>query len=347
MSARRLGWKHRAWGALAFAVALGCGVEPDLPSQRSPSQVDAWERGGSHAHRFPGYHRERMTPAAVCAGIDALDVERLRAEGLHSAAVFDLDNTVWSGQAVDPFLAALIEQGRIPESANPGLQSLLLALPDIDAEAVRANDALANAKLLHERSTEAGDLAPVNRRDQFYAVAALLEGLSPEEARAAANHAFLVGTAAYPPWKTKFHASEDGCGMREILAKLKERGMEIYIVSSSLDVLVNVAGEHLGIDADHRRGSALEIRDGRYTGNVESLYAQKAETVREWLDRPAFLGFGDSAESDFPFLHEVAGPVFMVNPDAAFRDRDIEDADGRFVILDFGETLHSLGRAED
>ena len=102
-----------------------------------------------------------------------------------------------------------------------------------------------------------------------------------------------------------------------------------------IDVLVNVSGDLLGISVDKRLGSILEVVDGRYTGKVESTYMLKGAIVREWLKAPAYLAFGDSATSDFPFMLDASGPAFMINPGDRFRKKDTERANGRFVEVQY------------
>ena len=137
-------------------------------------------------------------------------------------------------------------------------------------------------------------------------------------------------------------ASADGCGMSDIIDALKAKGVEVYIISASLEPIVDVAGDFFGVDEAHREGSRLDVENGVYTGKVESLFGMKAPVVRAWLGSPALLAFGDSVASDFGFMDEVAGPVFMVNPDEAFLAHDAQHAGGRFVALNFTDTLQSL-----
>ena len=108
-------------------------------------------------------------------------------------------------------------------------------------------------------------------------------------------------------------------------------------------MIVEAAGVYLGVDADYRKGSPMEVSDGRYTGKVESIYSLKAPVVRAWLGAPPLLAFGDSARSDFQFMAETAGAAFMVNPDVKFISKDAAQVGNRFVSLNFKNTVSSLG----
>ena len=332
------GWARAVAGsAVAFLLGLitACGSEPEEPQ---------WGEGGALVENFLHYDRDGMQPVRVCQSLDAMDSEALVTDSFRPAAIFDLDNTLWSGQAIDPFLAALIELDLIPPRANPVLRGVLRGIEGVDAEAVESNRVSENARLLleHSRDSDLPEAERVDRKNQFYAVAAVMAGLSPEQANRAGHHFLHEGTSLYPPWKGQIFASEDGCGMTEIMATLRARGVDIYLVSAGLEPIVAASGDFLGVPASHRRGSPMEVREGVYTGQVESLYAAKQSVVRELLGGPALLGFGDSAASDFEFMADVAGPVFMINPNAEFLAKENEHAEGRFVALRYSDTVGSL-----
>ena len=88
-----------------------------------------------------------------------------------------------------------------------------------------------------------------------------------------------------------------------------------------------------------RQPPALELEDGRYTGEVkESTYYTKAAIVRQWLPAPPFLSFGDSPSSDFRMLLETSGVAFMVNPRPQLLERDVKEARSAMVSLTFDST---------
>ena len=334
------GARARAVAGCALLVLLGlgaaCGSEP---------AEHQWGEGGTLVESFLHYDSDDMHPARVCQSFEAMDAEGLVTGGLRPAAIFDLDNTVWSGQAIDPFLAALIELDLVPPRSNHVLRGVLRGVEGVEAQVLESNSASDNARLLleHSRDSDLPEAARIDRKNQFYAVAAMMAGLRPEQASRAARHFLLEGTSFYPPWTGQIFASEDGCGMTEIMATLREQGLDIYLVSAGLAPIIEAAGEFLGVPASHRRGSPLEVSEGVYTGQVESLYSAKQSVVRGLLGGPALLGFGDSAASDFEFMADVAGPVFMINPNAEFLAKENEQAKGRFVALRYSDTEYSLG----
>ena len=69
------------------------------------------------------------------------------------AAVFDLDNTVWSGHAIDLFLAALIELN-FTRGINAILKRALVGLAQVDSEVLASNTVSQNAQLLLDRSRD-------------------------------------------------------------------------------------------------------------------------------------------------------------------------------------------------
>jgi HAD superfamily hydrolase (TIGR01490 family) len=101
-----------------------------------------------------------------------------------------------------------------------------------------------------------------------------------------------------------------------------ERGERVYIVSATLQEIVDAIAEDLGFDG--ALGTICEVKDGHYTGRpVRSLHAgAKAEVVREvaqrdGLDLAECTAYSDS-HTDLPFLEAVGHPV-AVNPDRALR----------------------------
>ena len=100
------------------------------------------------------------------------------------------------------------------------------------------------------------------------------------------------------------------------------RGERVYIVSATLQEIVDAIAGDLGFDG--AMGTICEVRDGHYTGRpVRSLHAgAKAEVVREvaqreGLDLVECTAYSDS-HTDLPFLEAVGHPV-AVNPDRALR----------------------------
>lgn len=107
-----------------------------------------------------------------------------------------------------------------------------------------------------------------------------------------------------------------------LVARHRERGEPVYIVSATLQEIVEELARELGFDG--ALGSTCEIVDGVYTGrSLRAAHgAGKAAAVRELaeregLDLAASTAYSDS-HTDLPFLEAVGNPV-VVNPDRQLR----------------------------
>jgi HAD superfamily hydrolase (TIGR01490 family) len=98
----------------------------------------------------------------------------------------------------------------------------------------------------------------------------------------------------------------------------RRRGEPVYIVSATLQEIVQVIADDLGFDG--ALGTICEVQDGVYTGRaLRALHAEeKARCLRELdYDLEASTAYSDS-HTDVPFLEAVGYPV-AVNPDRALR----------------------------
>ena len=139
----------------------------------------------------------------------------------------------------------------------------------------------------------------------------VLEGYTPEELRE------LVAEAMEPVLRPLVYAEP-----LRLVEEHHSRGERVYIVSATLQEIVDAVAEDLGFDG--ALGTICEVKDGRYTGRaVRSLHAEaKAEVLREVARREGFdlaecTAYSDS-HTDLPFLEAVGRPV-AVNPDRALR----------------------------
>jgi HAD superfamily hydrolase (TIGR01490 family) len=139
----------------------------------------------------------------------------------------------------------------------------------------------------------------------------VLDGYTPEEMRE------LVAEAMEPVLRPLVYAEP-----LRLVEEHHERGERVYIVSATLQEIVDAIAEDLGFDG--AMGTICEVQDGRYTGRpVRSLHAEaKAEVVREVAQQEGFglaqcTAYSDS-HTDLPFLEAVGHPV-AVNPDRALR----------------------------
>ena len=139
----------------------------------------------------------------------------------------------------------------------------------------------------------------------------VLEGYTPDEMRE------LVAEAMEPVLRPLVYAEP-----LRLVEQHHARGERVYIVSATLQEIVEAIAEDLGFDG--ALGTICEVKDGHYTGRpLRSLHAgAKAEVVREVaeqddLDLAECTAYSDS-HTDLPFLEVVGHPV-AVNPDRALR----------------------------
>jgi HAD superfamily hydrolase (TIGR01490 family) len=161
----------------------------------------------------------------------------------------------------------------------------------------------------------------------------LLKDLEVEEMRA------LVGDALETVLKPLVYREP-----LDLVAKHRERGEPVYVVSATLQEIIEPLAEELGFDG--AVGSLCEVVDGRYTGRtLRSCHGEgKAEAVRdlataEDIDLARSTAYSDS-HTDLPFLEAVGRPV-AVNPDRELlriaRERG-------WPILTFSDPLYPAAR---
>ena len=139
----------------------------------------------------------------------------------------------------------------------------------------------------------------------------VLEGRAPEELRR------LVADALEPVLRPLVYAEP-----LHLLREHRERGERTYIVSATLQEIVDAIAADLGFDG--ALGTICEVRDGRYTGRALRPLHAEAKAVclrelagREGIDLAASTAYSDS-HTDVPFLEAVGHPV-AVNPDRGLR----------------------------
>jgi len=160
----------------------------------------------------------------------------------------------------------------------------------------------------------------------FWQVLFVLRGASAERVRSAAEDGMkildgfsvedmrrLVGGAMEPVLRPLVYDEP-----LHLLRRHRDRGERVYIVSATLQEIV----EHIAFDLgfDGAIGSTCEIVDGVYTGRtLRAAHGEgKASAVRELaadevIDLAASTAYSDSY-SDVPFLETVGHPV-AANPD--------------------------------
>jgi len=205
---------------------------------------------------------------------------------VQAAAFFDLDRTLIRRSSVLALAPSFRARGLISriDLAKSAFWQLLFAARGASAERVRS-------------AAEDG--------------MKILAGFSVEEMQA------LVGDAMEPVLRPLVYAEP-----LHLVRHHRERGERVYIVSATLQEIVDHIADDLGFDG--AIGSTCEIVDGRYTGrSLRAAHGEgKARALRDLagvdgLDLESSTAYSDSY-SDVPFLEAVGHPV-AVNPDRRLR----------------------------
>ena len=205
---------------------------------------------------------------------------------MSAAAFFDLDRTLLRRSSALALAGSFRERGLISRSqlAKAAAWQLLFVLRGASHEAVR-------------RGAEDGLM--------------VLRGFTPDGLRR------LVAEALEPVLRPLVYAEP-----LYLVEQHRARGEAVYIVSATLQEIVQAIADDLGFDG--ALGTVCEVRDGAYTGHaVRALHAEnKARSVRELAESRGYdlaecTAYSDS-HTDLPFLESVGRPV-AVNPDRALR----------------------------
>ena len=149
----------------------------------------------------------------------------------------------------------------------------------------------------------------------------VLRGYSPEELTA------LVADSMERSLRPLVYAES-----LDLVERHRRRGESVYIVSATLQEIVEAIAADLGFDG--ALGTVCEVVDGRYTGRaVRALHADaKAACIKELdFDLSQSTAYSDS-HTDLAFLEAVGHPV-CVNPDRALRGIARERG---WPVLEFG-----------
>lgn len=225
-----------------------------------------------------------------------------------AAAFFDLDRTLLRRSSALALAGSFRERGLISRTqlAKAAAWQLLFVARGASHEAVRS----AAEDGLH-----------------------VLRGFTPEELRD------LVAEAMEPVLRPLVYAEP-----LRLVERHRERGERVYIVSATLQEIVQAIADDLGFDG--ALGTTCEVVDGRYTGRaVRALHAEnKAARVRELaadegLDLAGCTAYSDS-HTDLPFLETVGRPV-AVNPDRQLRAAAAERG---WPVLEFSDRAYPHAR---
>lgn len=170
----------------------------------------------------------------------------------------------------------------------------------------------------------------MSRAAAFWQLLFVLRGTSRERVRSVAEDGLMLLRGFSPKAMQQLVAESLETVLKPLVydeslglvARHRDRGEPTYIVSASLQEIVDVMAEDLGFDG--ALGTICEVEDGVYTGRgVRSLHGEhKAAAVRELAERERYdlaasTAYSDSA-SDLPLLDVVENPV-VVNPDRELR----------------------------
>ena len=227
---------------------------------------------------------------------------------MRAAAFFDLDRTLIRRSSALALAGSFRERGVIGRGqlAKAAAWQLLFAARGAGAETVR-------------KAAEDGLV--------------LLKGFAVDDLRD------LVADAMEPVLKPLVYREP-----LDLVDRHRGRGEPVYVVSATLQEIVEEVARELGFDG--AIGSVCEIEDGVYTGrSLRAAHgAGKAAAVRELaeregLDLGASTAYSDS-HTDLPFLEAVGNPV-VVNPDRQLRA--IAEERG-WPVLEFAELAYPVPR---
>lgn len=198
---------------------------------------------------------------------------------------------------------------------------------DLDKTLLRRSSALALAGPFREHGL-------ISRRQLAQAAAwqllFVLRGASHKEVRNAAEDGLIVLRGFRPEQLRDLVAEAMEPILRplvyaeplELVEQHRARGESVWIVSATLQEIVQAIAADLGFDG--ALGTVCEVVDGVYTGKaVRALHAEnKAASVRELAESSGYelsacTAYSDS-HTDLPFLEAVGHPV-AVNPDRRLR----------------------------
>jgi HAD superfamily hydrolase (TIGR01490 family) len=194
---------------------------------------------------------------------------------------------------------------------------------DLDRTLLRRSSALALAPAFRRRGI-------ITRRMMVEAAAwqvlFMLRGASHEAVRRAAEDGLLLLRGHTPDEMRSLVAESMETVLRplvyaqslDLVERHRRRGEPVYIVSATLQEIVQAIADDLGFDG--ALGTVCEVVDGAYTGKaIRALHAEaKADCIRTLdHDLAASTAYTDS-HTDLPFLEAVGHPV-AVNPDRALR----------------------------
>jgi len=193
-------------------------------------------------------------------------------------AVFDCDGTLWSGDAGYDFMQWSIETGLVSRNVSDWIDS----------------------RYRMYRAGEISEVGMCGEMTQMYA------NLAESELRRAAAEFFRTRVEAniFP-------------SMRRLLASLRERGTELWAVSSTNNWVIEEAMTRFDIPADHVLCTRVEVHNERITStllDVPTDEGKAASLERSGVPHPDAV-FGNSIHD--AAMMEIAARAYPVNPTPA------------------------------
>jgi HAD superfamily phosphoserine phosphatase-like hydrolase len=223
-----------------------------------------------------------------------ISVSRLSTTEFHSAvyalapkvAVFDCDGTLWSGDAGSGFMKWTVETGLVSREMTDWI----------------------DARYRGYLKGEVSEVAICGEMVQMY------QRLREDEMRRAAKAFFAaqVEQNIFPE-------------MLELVEELRDRGVEIWAVSSTNNWVIEEGVRRFGIPAERVLAASVVVRDGVVSDVIRDVPTDEgkvAALARVGVRTPDAV-FGNSVH-DAAML-EVARRAFPVNPTAALAERSAQE----------------------
>ena len=201
-------------------------------------------------------------------------------------AVFDCDGTLWSGDAGSAFMNWTVDTGLVSREAADWI----------------------DGRYRGYKRGEVSELAICGEMVQLY------QGLREEEMRRAAREFFVnrIERNIFPE-------------MLELVAELKNRGVDIWAVSSTNDWVIEEGVRRFGITADRVLAARVQIKNGLVTDLIREVPTDEGKVTalaRVGVTAPDAV-FGNSVH-DAAML-AIARRAFPVNPTPALLERSAQE----------------------
>lgn len=203
-----------------------------------------------------------------------------------SVAVFDCDGTLWSGDAGSSFMNWTIDTGLVSREAADWIDT----------------------RYRGYKRGEVSELAICGEMVQLY------QGLREDEMRRAAKTFFAnrIERNIFPE-------------MLELVTELRNRGVDIWAVSSTNDWVIEEGAQRFGIPANRVLAARVQVKNGVVSDTIVDVPTDEGKVTalaRAGVTRPDAV-FGNSVH-DAAML-AIARLAFPVNPTPALLERSARE----------------------